>query len=269
MNTGFSNYILNFETPTDPGLQRQVEQIDHQIRARFEIPSENVAVGLLDLKRLRLAMIHPDRSEYAASLPKIGILLAWFETHPDAANEFDPETRHQLGLMVKASSNSAAARFSQELGLKRIQSVLNAHGLYDRAHGGGLWVGKHYGRSEERYGDPVQDHSHAATVRQTLRFFLWLEQRKLVSPDASQRMREIFESPEISHDQIKFVLGLHRRERQIIRKWGSWEDWQHDAAVVTGPDRHYILVGLTRHPRGDDYLVELARAADDLMNSVP
>lgn len=92
-----------------------------------------------------------------------------------------------------------------------------------------------------------------------------LEQGKLVSPAASKTMREIFESPDIPHDHIKFVKGLSGRNVQIIRKWGSWEDWLHDSAVVTGSGRHYILVALTKHPKGDDYLVELASAVDDLM----
>jgi hypothetical protein len=52
---------------------------------------------------------------------------------------------------------------------------------------------------------------------------------------------------------------------QIIRKWGSWEDWRHDAAVVTGGGRHYILVALTKHPNGDPYLVDLVKAADNWM----
>ena len=50
-------------------------------------------------------------------------------------------------------------------------------------------------------------------MRQLLRYFLLLEQRKLVSAEASQRMREIFESPEIAHDDIKFVKGLKGRVR--------------------------------------------------------
>jgi len=29
-------------------------------------------------------MIHPDRIDYAASVPKIGILLAYFQRHPEA-----------------------------------------------------------------------------------------------------------------------------------------------------------------------------------------
>ena len=52
---------------------------------------------------------------------------------------------------------------------------------------------------------------------------------------------------------------------KIIRKWGTWENWRHDAAVITASDRRYILVGLTNHPRGDAYLVDLAERVDDLM----
>jgi beta-lactamase class A len=127
-------------------------------------------------------------------------------------------------------------------------------------------VGKHYGRSNERYGSPVADNFHAATVRQLLRYYLKLEQGKLVSPAASKTMREIFASPDIPHDDLKFVKALAGRDVQIIRKWGSWEDWLHDTAVITGGGRHYILVALTKHPQGDEYLVALARAVDDLLH---
>ena len=110
------------------------------------------------------------------------------------------------------------------------------------------------------------DNSHAATVRQLLRFYLWLEQGKLVSPEASRTMREIFAAPELPHDNIKFAKGLAGRSVTILRKWGSWENWLHDSAIITGPNRHYILVGLTHHPRGDDYLEGLATAVDDALS---
>jgi len=82
-------------------------------------------------------------------------------------------------------------------------------------------------------------------------------------------MREIFASPDIPHDNINFVKGLAGRDVQIIRKWGTWEDWFHDSAVITGPGRQYILVALTHHPKGDEYLVELAKAVDGLILSRP
>jgi beta-lactamase class A len=219
----------------------------------------------MDLNSLRLAMIHPDREEYAASLSKVGILLAYFQLRPEAATNLDAKTRHELGLMAKASDNDVATRYSRELGLKQIQAVLEEYGLYDTNHGGGIWMGKHYGSNDERHADPVGNNSHAATVRQLLRYFLMLEQGRLVSPGASKTMREIFASPDIPHDDIKFVKGLDGRDVQIIRKWGSWEDWLHDSAVVMGHGRHYILVALTKHPKGDEYLGELARAVDDLI----
>src|SRR4029453_13598030 len=65
-----------------------------------------------------------------------------------------------------------AAKFSMELGLAEIQRVLNSYGFYSAQQGGGLWVGRHYGKSVERHGDPLADHSHAATVREGLRDFL-------------------------------------------------------------------------------------------------
>lgn len=263
MKTDLSRYELNFTSPTDPSAQAALEQIDSKLRAQHGMTSEQTAVGLLDLQGGRLAMIHPDRIEYAASIPKIGILLAWFELHPEAATRLEPIVRNELGLMIKVSSNEMAAKYSQLLGLRQIQDVLNRYGFYDRAHGGGIWVGKHYGRGGERIGDPIADHSHAATVRQLLRFYLMLEQGRLVSPEASATMREVFASPDIAHDNMKFVLGLQGRGSNIRRKSGSWENWLHDSAVIAGAGRHYILVALTQHPKGDTYLAELAAAVDD------
>lgn len=261
-----TNYSLTFDTPVDSGLQKQLDTTDATLRAKYGMATNQTAVGLLDLNTLRLAMIQPDRIEYAASVAKVGILLAYFQLHPEAATNLDPQTRHELGLMIKASSNEMASKFSHELGLKQIQQVLDSDHLYDAAHGGGIWVGKHYGKDTERYPDPVGKNSHGVTIRQLLRFYLWLEQDKLVSPAASKTMREIFASPDIPHDDIKFVKALKGRDVQLLRKWGSWEDWLHDSAIISGPNRHYILVALTHHPKGDDYLVDLAKTVDDFLS---
>jgi beta-lactamase class A len=171
--------------------------------------------------------------------------------------------------MIKASSNEMAAKHSRAMGLREIQEVLNTYGFYDAARGGGLWVGKHYGPNSERIGDPVADHSHAATVRQLLRFYALLDSDRLVSPAASRKMREIFLSPDIPHDDHKFVRALAGRGVVLLRKWGSWEDWLHDTALIEGPGRRYVLVALTHHAAGDAYLEDLAREVDDLMQQKP
>src|SRR2546423_7334296 len=264
MKRGLATYQVDYGTRVDSELQGKVEEIDGRLRTQYGMTTEQSAVGLMDLRNGRVAMIHPDRGEYAASVVKIGILLAYFELHPEARKHVDPQVRHELGLMIKASSNEMAAKYSRGMGLKCIQEVLNSYGFYDREHGG-IWMGKHYGEGSERIGDPINDHSHAATVRQLLRFYLMLEQGKLVSPAASKTMREIFASPDIPHDGIKFVKRLEGRGVQILRKWGSWKNWLHDSAVISGPRRHYILVALTNHEKGDEYLMDLARSIDDVM----
>jgi beta-lactamase class A len=258
-------FDINYDTPTDARLQQRLEQIDGELRARYGMTTEQTAAGVLDLRDHRLAMIHPDRIEYAASVAKVGILLAWFTKHPEAATQLDAATQHDLGLMIKASSTEMATKFSRELGLREIQQVLNDDGFYDASRGGGIWVGKHYGANSERIGDPVADHSHAATVRQLIRFYWLLDQRKLVSAAASEKMLEIFRSPDIPHDDLKFVKGLAGRDVTLLRKWGSYQDWLHDSAIIEGPNRRYILVALTHHPKGDEYLEELAKQVDDLM----
>ncbi len=255
------SFTVDYTTRTDRHLQQQLETIDERLRAKYGIAAEQTDVGLLDLERPRVAMIHPDHIEYAASVAKVGILFAWFALHHDV----DAQTEHELGLMIKASNNEMAAKYSRAMGLAEIQRVLNANGFYDAGHGGGIWVGKHYGAGGERIGDPVGNHSHAVTVRQLLRFYWLLSRGELVSPAASRKMREIFLSPDIPHDDHKFVKGLSGRGLTILRKWGTWEDWLHDSAIIEGPGRRYVLVGLTHHPKGDAYLEELAREVDDLM----
>ncbi|HKI69638.1 MAG TPA: serine hydrolase [Verrucomicrobiae bacterium] len=264
-NAAFQSYTLNYQTPVDPALQTQLERIDSTLRAKCDMTTNQTAVGLLDLRTLRLAMLRPDHEEYAASVAKIGILLAYFQLHPAAATNLDATTRRELGLMIKVSSNEMATKFAKETGLKAIQRVIDSYHFYDASRGGGLWMGKYYGQGGERYGDPLADNSHAATVRQLLRFYLLLEQGKLVSPATSKTMLAIFASPSIPPLDIKFVKALAGRDVQILRKSGTWKDWLHDTAIITGPGRHYILVALTHHPRGNDYLVDLAVAVDDLM----
>jgi beta-lactamase class A len=263
VENGVSQLVLNYDTPTDAALQAELTALDARLRASLGMTPEQTAAGVVDLQTGRLALLNPDRLDYAASVPKIAILLAYFQLHPDAVENLDAQTRRELGLMIKVSDNAWAAKYSRAMGLKGIQTVLDSYQFYDAQRGGGLWIGKHYGKGGERYGDPLANHSHAATVRQLLRFYLLLEQGRLVSPQASRVMREIFASPDIAHLPDKFVKGLAGRDVQILRKAGWWEDWFHDTAIVRGTGRHYIVVAMTHHPRGDDYLEELARGVDD------
>ncbi len=262
----FQAYRLEYDTPTDAALQSQLEALDAGVRDALGIGEDQRAFGVLDLTDLRFAAIRPDAIFYGASVPKIAILLAYFETHPQAAETLDPQTGLELKRMIKRSDNALAAKYSQLVGLERIRQILQSdkYRLYDPARGG-LWCGKHYGIDEPRVPEPLSGHSHAMTVRQALRYYLLLEQGRLVSPQASAKIKQIFAAPELDFHAAKFVRGLAGRDVSLIRKSGWWEDWHLDTARVRHGDRVYLLAGATHHPHGGEYLARMAAGVDELL----
>src|SRR5437868_4228831 len=84
-----SHFVIDFKSTPDAALQAKFVAIDEKLCAQFGISDAQREIGLMDLRTGRLAMIHPDRIEYAASVPKIGILLAYFQLHPEAAEKLD------------------------------------------------------------------------------------------------------------------------------------------------------------------------------------
>lgn len=260
------SYRLDHDTPTDRALQTALEAIDQKIGGELGIPPDMRAFGVLDLTDLRLALVRPDALFYGASVPKICIVLAYFAKYPDAVTSLDPLIEHELQLVIKRSDNDLAARYSQLVGIEAIQELLlsRRYRFYDREHGGGIWCGKHYGIDEPRTGDPVGDHSHAATVRQCLRYYLLLEQGKLVNAAVSAKLKQIFAAPDLEFHNDGFVRGLNGRDVAILRKNGLWEDWHLDTARVQHGERLYLLAGMTRHPRGNEYLQQMAAAVDEL-----
>lgn len=264
-------YRLGWDKPVDAGLQAGLERADREVAQTLGIAADARAFGVLDMTDLRLALVNPDQMFYGASVPKVCILLGYFATHPQAATALPGDVRAELGRMIKVSDNAMAAKYGQLVGIEKIQELLQSrqYGFYDREHGGGFWYGKHYGVAEPRYGDPDHDYSHAVTVRQALRFLLMLEQGKLVSAEASRRMREIFAAPELEHTVSSFVAGLQGRDLTLIRKSGTWEDWHLDIARVEHGQRVYLLAGMTRHAQGAEYLAQMAARVDELLCGPP
>ena len=261
------SYRLEIDTSCDAELQAALEALDVRVREKLGMPEEARAFGVLDLSGLRVAMIKPDEMFYAASVPKIAIALAYFETHPEAARTLDPTVERELQLMIKRSSNEMAAKYSQLVGLDVIADVVQSkrYRLYDAEHGGGLWCGKHYGIDEPRQGDPLKDLSHGATVRQCLRYYLMMEQGRLVSAEASARLKQIFAAPALAFHDKCFVHGLKGRDVEILRKSGEWEDWRLDTARVQHGAQLYFMAGMTEHASGEEYLTQMAAGVDDLL----
>ena len=124
---------------------------------------------------------------------------------------------------------------------------------YDPDHNGGLWVGKDYAKAGLWRRDPLHNLSHGATAMQVARFYYLLETDNLVTPEHSQKMKEILRGSEIDH---KFVRALHRvnPEAKVARKSGSWSTYHSDSVLVERDGRGYIAVALSNNQRGSRWL---------------
>jgi len=195
---------------------------------------------------------------YAASLPKIGILLAALVEVERGKLRMTPRLERSLHDMIRVSSNVEATRVMNLIGKYHVNEILSSKRfrLYDPRVNGGLWVGKEYGPRPAFQRDPLHNISHGATAMQVARFYYLLETGRLLSPRMSGEMKEALSEPGIQH---KFVKGLAGQDVAIFRKSGTWNQFHADSAIVETPRGSYILVGLAEDRRGGDWLTSIAR----------
>ena len=254
----------------DPELQLQLEKrLNQNAEWARLVRNKKMAIGLVDLSsdEPRFARVNGNHMMYAASLPKIAILLAVYASFEDGSLAETPDVHEDLGAMIRVSSNSAATRLIDRVGMKKIQTVLQdpAYGLYDPNRGGGLWVGKRYASSGTRIGDPMHNISHGATATQVARFFYLLQTGKLINAHRSEQMLQDLVDPHLHH---KFVSQIEARapDAKIYRKSGTWKQWHADAVMVKGTYwRDYILVGLVESQNGESILREVLPAMEELI----
>lgn len=251
----------------DPRLQRLLERGLGRIGLDDAVRKGHLAVALVDVTRLdrpRVASVNGDEMMYAASLPKIGILLAALYDVERGNMALTPSLRKSLNEMIRVSSNVEATRVMNLVGKRRVNQILasSRFKFYDTATNGGLWVGKEYGPRPAFERDPLHNLSHGATVMQVARLYYLLESGQLLRPDLNVEMKSILSRPAIFH---KFVKGLHGRNVEIFRKSGTWRQWHADSAIVESPRGSYILVALAEDPRGGEWLPLIARTLHDAM----
>ena len=252
---------------SDAKLQAQLNRIlkDNPSWAALA-RSKKLSIGLVDMRdplHARYAGINKKEMVYAASLPKIAVLLTSIQAIENGELAETPEVREDMRLMIAKSNNAATTRMIDRVGMDQIARVMQdpRYQLYDRSNKGGLWVGKAYGRGGARHGDPIKNISHAATAEQVCRYYYMLANGLLVSPERSRQMLEIMGNPELHH---KFVNVLDRiaPDAQVFRKSGSWKNWHADSVLVWGKNRKYILVGLAETPEGEQLMRDLIRQVD-------
>jgi beta-lactamase class A len=255
----------------DPGLQRSLARYVSKLSLDRAVAAKRLAISLVDVTDLaypRLAMLNGDEMMYAASLPKIAILLAAFQKLHDGGVPLDDGLRSQLTDMIRFSSDTAATDVLNMVGRDYLIHVLQLprYRLYDASLNGGLWVGKTYASGTAYKRDPLHNLSHGATAFQVARFYYLLETGQLVSPEASRQMKQIMSAPGIHH---KFVAGLERThpDAQVFRKSGTWRNYHADSAIIERAGRRYIAVALAEDAAGGEWLSKLIVALDEVVFS--
>ena len=248
-----------FPTFVNATLQNKLEQLILNNDLESEVSRNRLSVTLVDItdiEKPRLAHINGKNTFYAASLPKLAIMLAVFEEIHQGKLELTEELEDSLKLMIQVSSNKEATRLYELVGPARIAEILQSdrYQLYDVDTGGGLWVGKPYGKQPAWKRDPLKNASHAASGIQVARFYFMMERNELTSPVYCPLMKELLADSLINH---KFVKGLKSKNpnAEIYRKSGTWRNYHSDSALIERPDgRKYIAVGLTQNDNGSALL---------------
>jgi beta-lactamase class A len=253
---------------SDPVLQQQLDTIMDTLGYDRPIREKRLAVALIDITDLsnpRVATVNGNTMIYAASVPKLAILLGAFVEIREGHMTLDEETRNSLTEMIRFSSNQEATRMLNRVGKDRVLEILqsNEFDLYDLDDGGGLWIGKEYGKSPAYLRDPLHNFSHGATAMQVARFYYLLETGQVVGKKLSAEMKAMLGSPGINHKFVKGLAGFP--DAKIYRKSGSWKQWHADSAIVEARGHKYIVVALAEDSRGGSWLSQMIKPIHEFM----
>ncbi len=255
----------------DQALQAKLDQaLQREQSWQALISTGKMAVGLVDLTdpaRPRFAQVNGNTMMYAASLPKIAILLAAFKGFQNGSLKETPQIRADLIEMIRRSDNFAASQMVARIGLKNIEKLIldPPYRFYDPKTGGGIWVGGSFSRAGEQNPDPLKNLIQAATVHQVCRFYYLLAYGRLINPESSRQMLKILAFSDL-HDKFVSVLEKEVPPNHLYRKSGEFGISFSDSILVwDAPWRRYILVALVEDPRGEHILRKLVSLAENII----
>lgn len=262
--------IFKIDDLKDNNLQTILEkEISKNDNWKNLVANKTMAIGIVDLNNInniKYAGINDNNMMYAASLPKIAVLLAAEDAIEKGELKDSKEIQKDMKLMISKSNNQATTRMIDRVGYEKIEEVMRSpeNNLYDEENGGGLWVGKRYGGGGDTNREPLKNLSHAATTKQVCSFYYQLVMGQLVNEERSKEMLEIMKDPALHH---KFVNTLDKiaPNADIYRKSGSWKSYHSDSALVWGPKRRYIIVALIDNNSGEKIIRNLVVPLERVM----
>jgi len=276
-----SSFLVGFVSPKEPSLWKSrdaklqktfANALKREFKGEFWLGIEQKRIGIVlvditDPKRPRVAEFNGDVMLYAASLPKLAILLGALVEVERGKLELDDELRGALNRMIAESSNVDATAVLQRVGFNNLANILRSrrYRLYDPERNGGLWVGRDYGGGTLWRRDPLHAISHGATAMQTARFYYLAATGRLLEPSLNEALLDILSESAIPH---KFVKGLDEvnPEATIYRKSGTWKQYHADSGIIVADNYSYILVAITRSTRGAELLERLIVVAERTMH---
>jgi beta-lactamase class A len=248
-----------------PGLYRALDKAMRAAGLGKYLDEKALAVSVVDLTKAGkryYAGFNDNEMMYAASLPKIAILLAVIEAVNDKEIKWTHEHDVRLQNMIRASSNPDASWATDLVGLLEIERVVRSeeYCFYDNQYGG-LWVGRAYRRGGASNRDPLHNISHGATSRQAARFYTMLDAGRLVSKHWSFRMLGLMSPPKHFH---KFVGGLNGTAGVafLARKSGTWRTSHSDSALIQHHANRYVAVGIADLANGESVMRDLIIVID-------
>lgn len=268
---GNGRTVVNYPSLLDQrdlGLQARFSKLFKRPDLARAVREQRLSAALVDITYIdqpKMAQINGNTMLYAASLPKIAILLGAYEKAADQGARIDESTHESLVAMIRYSSNRAATEMYESVGPAYLADVLQSkrYRLYDNRENGGLWVGRPYAKQSTWKRDPLHNISHGANAMQVARFYYLLETGQLVSEQASKSMKNILSEPGIRH---KFVKGLaDKPNARIFRKSGSWRSYHSDGGIIEHNGRRYIAVVIANDSNGGAWIEDLIGKFDQLI----
>jgi beta-lactamase class A len=252
----------------NPHFQEKLTQGIGKIGLGGPIRQKILGIAVLDMTPMvpRLATLNGDDLFYAASIPKLAILWGFFKKVETGEIPLSKELLLETRKMMSISSNESATFLYNLVGPRFILNLLLAphFKLYDPKSGGGIWIGKEYGKGNAIMRDPIGNYSHAATAIQIVRFYYLFDRGDLIPLPLKPFMESALNKPELIH---KFVKGLQAvaPHAELLRKSGSWGNMHADSALISHDGKKYILVAWMNHVQGYLWLEDIVKMVDGIV----
>ena len=205
--------------------ERPFEEMCEELQAEAASFDGRISFVVHDFSDGTSCTRNPDETYITASLYKLVVLAEAHRQQEEGLFSFDERI---LGLlasdairsMIQVSSNNTARALLGRLGLDAVAALPAQLGMNDTILRG------------EDYTTTASDIAH---------FFLQLEARQLISPEADQAMLDLLLGQNI-RDRIPALLPSNV---PIAHKTGRLDRSAHDAGIIYAPGGAYVLVLLT------------------------